>query len=301
MMKKPILIFLAAGMGSRYGGLKQLDVVGPNGEVIMDYSIRDAIKAGFERIVMIIREDFEKEFKELISSKYAGQVVITHVYQTLTTATDGYSIPTIRSKPWGTGHALLAASPIIDAAFAVVNADDYYGAHSFEQAYRYLSHAISSMNQGMIGYKLTSTLSDHGHVNRGVCVLDDDGYLISVTEREQIQYNGEGQLVYASDRHFHNELSGDEIVSMNFWLFHPDIMQSFHEGFQQFLATKGHIPNAEYYIPSQIDQLIRDRKIKVKVLPTDSQWVGVTYPEDKENVMLYLSKSRQDPSATSHL
>jgi UTP-glucose-1-phosphate uridylyltransferase len=288
-MTKPTLLVLAAGMGSRYGGLKQLDPVGPSGEVIMDYSIYDTIRAGFGKVVFIIRRDIEDAFKSVIGTRYEKEIEIKYAYQELTSIPEGFTLPSERSKPWGTAHAILMADKLINEPFAVINADDFYGHSGFELLGKYLStapgsHEDGSANFAMVGYTLKNTLSEHGTVARGICSVDSDHYLTGVDEctkiekRENSAFNkGEGEK--------YSFLNGDEIVSLNFWGFQPSIFEELQSQFRLFLTENIDIPKAEFFIPSVVDNAVAARHAKVRVLHSSDKWFGVTYKEDKAQVV----------------
>jgi hypothetical protein len=296
MSKKLSLCIMAAGMGSRYGGLKQIDPMGPQGEPVMAYSIYDAIRAGFDKIVFIIRRDFEEAFREAIVSKWEDKVEIACAFQSLDDLPDGFVVPEGREKPWGTAHALLAAEPVVDGAFAILNADDFYGAEAYQVMADFL-RAQGMKNEGpvasaMVGYHLNKTLSDHGSVARGVCESDADGNLESVIELTKIvrteagaENREEGSL---------RSLSGEELVSMNFWGFAPGIFPFTREAFIEFLKTQGQEMKSEYYIPTVVDGLISSGRGFCRVLETDSEWFGVTYREDKPLVQESIRKLISD-------
>ena len=275
---KPTLLILAAGMGSRYGGLKQIDPVGPNGEIIIDYSMYDAVKAGFEKVVFVIRHHFEDAFRERIGSKLDGVVETAYAYQELDSCLDGFSLPAGREKPWGTGHAILVARDAVKEPFVVINADDYYGVNSYRIINDFLS---ANNNYCMVGYTLRNTLSEYGYVSRGVCQCNENMDLVSVTERTKIGRNGTG-AVFTDEAGQQQELSGDEIVSMNFWGFEPDIFEHLQKQFNEFLARHGSEQKSELYIPSVVDRLVNSGQKNVKVLHTPDRWFGVTYKQDKE-------------------
>lgn len=280
-MAKSALVIMAAGMGSRYGGLKQIDPVGPNGEIIMDYSVYDAIRAGFDKLVFVIRRDIEEVFKQKIGKKFEDKINVSYVYQDMEACLNGFAVPADRKKPWGTGHAILVTSELIDGPFAVINADDYYGAESFKMIAGYL--ACEKFDKGdkyaMVGYVLRNTLSEHGHVSRGVCECDEQMFLKTVVERTKIAKQGEGAV--SIDKGQAHLMTGEEIVSMNFWGFHRSLFKALKQQFAEFLATKGSQAGAEFYIPAVIDQMIVSGQAKVKVLATKDRWFGITYPEDK--------------------
>lgn len=287
---RPTLLILAAGIGSRYGGLKQLDGVGPNGETILEYSVYDALRAGFGKLVFVIRPDFAAEFKRLVTSKFAGQVPIEYVYQELSMLPVGFHVPPQRVKPWGTGHAILIAEPAINEPFVAINADDLYGASAFQMLSDYLSAlpSLSASDYAMVGYVLRNTLSEYGSVARGICQLDGD-YLRSVVELTKIEKDGHAAK-YTDDTGQVHPLSGDEIVSLNIWGFTPSIFGYLRELFIQFLQEHGHTEKAELYIPTVVGALVAQGRVRVKVLPSQDPWFGVTYREDKP----YVIKNIQD-------
>ena len=279
---KPTLLILAAGMGSRYGGLKQIDPVGPNGEIIIDYSIHDAIRAGFGKLVFVIRDYFADAFKEKIGGKFDGVVETAYVYQELDTALDGFSVPANREKPWGTGHAILVGKDVIDEPFAVINADDYYGIDSFKVMSKFLSGAeVSPADYAMVGFTLRNTLSEHGTVARGVCHCDENMLLRDVVETTAIARDGDGAR-YVGDDGVEHVLTGDEVVSMNLWGFHQSIFEHLSSQFSDFLRDRANDPKAEIFIPTVVDSLIKSEQVSVKVLPTHDSWFGVTYRQDRE-------------------
>ncbi len=281
---KPTLVVLAAGMGSRYGGLKQMDPIGPHDELILDYSIYDAIRAGFGKIVFVIRRKFEDAFKEKIGSKFAHLTEIAYVFQELDTHLNGFTLPPDRKKPWGTGHAILVAKDEVDAPCAVINADDYYGVDSFKSIAGFLSGPETNANHyTMVGFTLRNTLSEHGTVARGICDLEDNRQLKHVSECTGIAKNGQG-ATYNDETGIEQTLTGDEVVSMNLWGFHPSIFDHLTHDFETFLKTSGHLPTSELYIPSVVDNLIQTEQVRVSVLRSDSAWFGVTYQEDKAQV-----------------
>jgi UTP-glucose-1-phosphate uridylyltransferase len=283
-MNKTTLLILAAGMGSRYGGLKQMDAVGPNGESIIDYSVYDAIQAGFKKVVFVIRKAFEEEFKQKVSNKFRDAIEVVHVYQSLDTGFKSLPCPTERNKPWGTGHAILVTRSSIQEPFAVINADDYYGQDAFIQAQSFLSGLNDGGLAAMVGYPLINTLSEHGFVNRGVCELDENYFLNHVIECEKIRTTEHG-ILYGDKESGKISLQPDVIVSMNFWLFHSDIFEELEQAFFAFLEQKRLINKAEFYIPSFVDEQIRSELLQVLVLSSDDSWYGVTYKEDKANVV----------------
>lgn len=280
---KPTLLILAAGMGSRYGGLKQMDGLGPNGEAIIDYSIYDAIRAGFGKIVFVIRHSFAEPFKEHFQAKkFGGNVEFEFVYQELDYLPDGYSVPEGRVKPWGTNHAVMMAKDVIKEPFAVINADDFYGKESYQTMAEYLRSIEGTKgNYSMIGYRLENTLSDFGSVSRGVCTTDADSLLTSVTERTAISRKGDKIVFAEGDKE--TELDPVCPVSMNFWGFTPEYFEYSEEVFKEFLddaLASGNL-KAEFFIPYIVDKLIARGLASVKVLDCDAKWFGVTYKEDR--------------------
>lgn len=278
----PTLLVLAAGMGSRYGGLKQIDPVGPHGETIIDYSIYDAMRAGFGRLVFVIRRDIEQPFKEIVGARFEKRIAVEYVFQELDSLPPGYSVPAGRTKPWGTTHAILMAADAIRDPFAVINADDFYGAES----YRLLARQLQSDNENyaMVGFVLRNTLSDFGSVGRGVCRVSGDDFLQGVVELTKIERDGSG----ANDTSIagqSNLLTGDETVSMNMWGFTPRVFDQLRENFQAFLELNNLEVKSESYIPSTVNNLIVGRRARVKVLRTNDSWFGVTYREDRPRVV----------------
>jgi NDP-sugar pyrophosphorylase family protein len=278
---KPTLLILAAGMGSRYGGLKQIDPVGPSGQTIMDYSIHDAARAGFGKVVFVIRKGFAEVFKREIGARAERRLAVAYAYQELTDLPAWFTIPAEREKPWGTGHAILAARAVVEEPFAAINADDFYGREGYEVMGRHL--AAGGDDFAMVGYLLRATLSDHGSVARGVCDVDEGGYLRTVVEHLKIERQGDG----AVDRRPGGDvpLTGDEPVSMNFWGFTPALFDHLQTALESFLRTDGTRPKSELLIPSVVDRLIKEHKARVMVLRSPGAWFGVTYPEDKPRVM----------------
>jgi len=288
---KPVLVILAAGLGSRYGGLKQIDVVGPNGELIIDYSVYDALKAGFKKIIFVIRRDFELIFKGKVGDRYKDSVEIDYAFQEMDGCLKGNPIPEGRQKPWGTGHAILAAKELINDPFTVINADDFYGQDTYHLILNYITSTEkeSRCRHAMAGYILEKTLSDHGHVSRGICDFNQNMELKKVVERTQIA-NVNKKIFYTDSENNRCILSGKEIVSMNFWGLQPDIFSDFERLFQTFLSEKGNDLDSEFYLPSAIDQLIQADHIKVQILPTLNTWFGITYPEDRIQVARMISE-----------
>lgn len=291
---KPTLLILAAGMGSRYGGLKQLDPIGPNGETIMDYSIYDAIKSGFGKVVFVIRKSFEKEFDEKIVSKYKSLIQTELVFQELSDLPKGFKLDENREKPWGTNHAVLVAKNVIKEPFAVINADDFYGRDSLHQMALELNKLSGGKNHYcMVGFYLKNTLSESGSVSRGICQTNTNSFLESVEEYTKIEKRN-NQVEFQDAEGNWKEIDPETLVSMNLWGFTPDYFTYSEECFEIFLnETKGNL-KAEYYIPIAVDYVIKKQIADVKVLSTTSQWFGVTYPEDRANVVEQLKKLVED-------
>lgn len=291
---KPTLLILAAGMGSRYGGLKQLDGVGPCGETIMDYSVFDAARAGFGKVVFVIRKHFREEFESLVTSKYGHLIEVSFVEQEMDKLPAGFTLNTEREKPWGTGHAMLMAAGVIDTPFAVINADDFYGAHS----YRTLSDFLIQQNgqagkYAMVGFYLNKTLSESGGVSRGICSVDASHFLTTVEEHHKIEdrdgiITGEGM-----DGKMHT-LNKDAYTSMNMWGFTPDIFEYGTQLFIDFLKENAGDPKKEFYIPFIVNALITGKQASVKILSTPDQWFGVTYKEDRPVVVEKLKQMTQE-------
>ncbi len=284
---QPTLLILAAGMASRYGSMKQMESFGPGGETIMDYSIYDAIRAGFGKVVFIIRKDFAENFKQAFEPRLKGKIEIDYVYQELTAFTDGFTVPADRTKPWGTAHAVLCARNQVKEPFAVINADDFYGRDAFVKAYDFLTKEVNGKQFSIIGYNLMKTLSDNGTVNRGVCQVDNKGHLTSIAERLNISYK-HGKVV-CEDGLTPAELPQNTSVSMNFWCFDPAIFPYSEKLFHSFLSENVAKPKSEFFIPIVADQFIKDGGV-IKVIPTSAQWFGVTYKEDAPEVKQSLDK-----------
>ena len=275
---KPTLLILAAGMGSRYGGLKQIDGIGPNDEPIIEYSIYDAIQSGFGKIVFVIRNEFDEAFRSRFS-KFESMIDIAYAYQPVQVELEGVNLIE-RQKPWGTSHAVLVAKDYINKPFAVINADDYYGANSFKIMADFLTKECSPSVMSMMGYVLENTLSEHGTVNRGVCEVNEAGDLIEVIERTKIA-KVNGMVEYNVGEQGGTELNPKASVSMNYWGFHPSLFEHIEKGLFDFMKANAHDPKAEYYIPSIVTELINAGTVTVKVIPTTDSWFGVTYKEDK--------------------
>lgn len=294
-MKKPVLVVMAAGMGSRYGGLKQIDPVDAQGHIIMDFSIFDAVRAGFEKVVFIIKKENEADFRAAIGDRLSNFVEISYVYQDLQNLPQGYEVPEGRVKPWGTGHAVLSCIDEVDGPFAVINADDYYGSHAFKMAYDFLtteSDDADKYHYMMVGYRLENTLTDNGHVARGVCVTDADGYLQTINERTHIEKKGEGAAYTEDDGATWNELSLDDTVSMNMWGFSASLLGELRDRFAAFLDKnlEQNPLKCEYFLPFVVDELLGEGKADVKVLKSMDKWYGVTYKEDKPVVVAAIQK-----------
>lgn len=281
---KPSLVILAAGMGSRYGGTKQLDPVGPNGECLLDYAVYDAHKAGFGKVIFLIKTSMEEEFKSNVGSRYDENIEIAYAYQELDAIPTGFTVPESRTKPWGTAHAVMVTEGIVNEPFAVINADDYYGYSSYASMYKTLSTWENDSNEfAMVGFKVENTLSEHGHVARGVCSVSD-GYLETITERTKVE-SLDGKIVYTNENNEHTEILPGTVVSMNFWGFAPDTAYPiFMEQFTAFLEKQVNNPKAEFYIPTMVDYAIRSGRARVQVLESEEKWFGMTYKEDKDTV-----------------
>jgi len=290
---KPTLLVLAAGMGSRYGGLKQMDPMGPNGETVLDYSVYDAIRAGFGRVVFIIREDFAEAFKSGVGARFADRIQVDYAFQKLDDLPGGFSIPEGRTKPWGTAHAVRAARHLVKESFAVINADDFYGSDAYVRAAEFLAKPRSEQDKAhyaMIGYPLVNTLSDHGDVNRGICTRNDNGLLSSVEEYVNIEREADGVVRGTSLDGSRRELCEKSPVSMNFWAFTHCFFDHLENEFATFIKNFGTMEKSENYIPTVVDALIRSCNADCSVLDTTSHWFGVTYPEDKKHVVASILK-----------
>ena len=295
-MNKPILVVMAAGMGSRYGGLKQMDPVGANGEVILDYSVFDARRAGFETVVFIIKHEIEDDFKAKIGSRLEPYLNVRYAYQDLNDLPEGYSVPEGRVKPWGTSQAILAARDIIDAPFAVINSDDYYGVECFRKLYDYLSQPHKAGEYCMVGYLLRNTVTDNGSVARGVCEADENGKLITINERTRIEKHPGGIHFTEDDGASWTELGEDTLVSMNMWGFQPDLIGEMVKRFPAFLdnALKTNPMKGEYLLPNVVRDLLAEGSATVDVLSTPDKWYGVTYHEDKAGVVAAMAQKAAD-------
>lgn len=292
-MQKPTLLILAAGIGSRYGGLKQADGMGPDGETILEYSVYDALKADFGKVVFVIRRDIEEAFKEIVGRKIEPHIHTEYAYQEMTTGLEWLNEKPNRTKPWGTGHAILSAKAYLTGPFVAINADDFYGADAFQTIGDFLRNDCAPTQYGMVAYQLGNTLSENGAVSRGVCSVNAQGFLTDVVERTKIARYPDG--IHFTDesgnRHF---LADNTPVSMNFWGFHPTILGEIETQFRDFVLQNKDNPKAEFYIPKVVNTLIEAGKVRVKVLNSDSQWYGVTYPEDKETVQAALAEMAKE-------
>ncbi len=295
-MKKPVLVIMAAGMGSRYGGLKQMDPVDENGHIIMDFSIYDAIRAGFEKVVFIIKKENEALFKECVGDRVAKKMQVEYVFQDLHNLPEGYIVPEGREKPWGTGHAVLSCLSAVDGPFAVINADDYYGREAFQIIYDFLTtHQDDEKYQyTMVGYYLKNTLTENGHVARGVCIADEEGKLTGITERTRIEKHADGPAYTEDDGETWTKLPEDTIVSMNMWGFTSGILQELNNRFARFLEEnlRKNPLKCEYFLPFVVDELLKENKAEVTVLKSPDRWYGVTYKEDKPVVVEAIKNMR---------
>ncbi|MGB3777336.1 MAG: nucleotidyltransferase [Tunicatimonas sp.] len=280
-MKKPTLLVMAAGLGSRYGSLKQMDPFGPSGETIIDYSVYDARRAGFGKVVFVVREAILEDFKQTILSRFTDRIEVDSVLQVVDQVPDGVAVPAERVKPWGTGHAVLVAAAKVHEPFAVINADDYYGAKSFQLMGDYLTDlAVDAHEYCLLGYRLENTLSEHGHVSRGVCQIDAEGYLQQVTERTRIYRTDGGNIVYEENGQT-VPLTAEETVSMNLMGFAPSAFAYFEAYFKDFIRERGQELKSEFYLPFVMNEVIQRQIAKVKVITTPDRWFGVTYQADK--------------------
>ncbi len=287
-MKKDItLVVMAAGMGSRFGGLKQIEPIGPNGEVLLDFSVYDAVKAGFTKVVFVIKHAIEKDFKEMVGKRIANRVKVEYVFQEIDKLPEGYTCPEDREKPWGTAHAILCCKDIVNEPFAVVNADDYYGRSAFQKMADFLNS--DTPDYAMVGFRLVNTLTENGYVSRGVCEIDN-GVLKTVTERTKIadcKYTEDDGTTWIA-------LPEDTVVSMNLWGFRTDIFGYIEKGFKAFLDEKINVPKSEYYLPTVVSERIENNEKQVQVLVAEDKWYGVTYKEDKQVVVDAITKMMND-------
>ena len=298
-MDKPVLVIMAAGMGSRYGGLKQIDPVDAEGHIIVDFSLYDAKRAGFEKAIFIIKEENEQAFREAIGDRVSEYMEVSYAYQTLDNLPDGYSVPEGRVEPWGTAHAVLSCIDQVNGPFAVINADDYYGRHAFQMAYDFLTQNQDKdgvYQYMMVGYKLENTLTDNGHVARGVCVTDEEGYLKDINERTHIEKKDGGAAYTEDDGATWNELPMDATVSMNMWGFSASILKELKDRFPAFLKenVEKNPLKCEYFLPFVVDELLCEKKATVKVLKSMDKWYGVTYKEDKPVVMNAVQRMKDE-------
>lgn len=291
-MTKPTLLILAAGMASRYGSMKQIDGFGPNGETIIDYSIHDAIRAGFGKISFIIREEFLESFKAIFEPKLAGKIATDYVFQSFDLKKYGINEEIERAKPWGTAHAVLSAKDQINENFCVINADDYYGFDAFEKMVKFLTTEANDTNFSMIGYEIQNTLSENGSVSRGVCATNAEGNLTTINERTQVYFKGDGIVYEENGVEF--SLAPETPVSMNFWGFTPAVFPICEKLFVDFVEANKANPKAEFFIPLVADYLTKTGEANFKVIPTSQKWFGVTYKEDKEIVKSSISKLVED-------
>lgn len=297
-MKDPVLVIMAAGMGSRYGGLKQIDPVDEQGHIIMDFSVYDAMRAGFKKVVFVIKKENEDLFREVIGNRVSEKIEVAYVHQNLDALPEGYSVPADRVKPWGTGHAVLCAYDAVEGApFAVINADDYYGKDAFKLIYDYLSsHADDDKYRfTMVGYSVKNTVTENGHVSRGVCQTDENHFLTEIVERTHIEKRPDGAAYTEDDGATWTHLDGDTIVSMNMWGFSAPFMDELKKGFPEFLdkAMAENPLKGEYFLPSAVEKLLTSGKATVEVLHTPDKWYGVTYKEDKPVVMEAMQKMKE--------
>ena len=298
-MKKTTLVVMAAGMGSRYGGLKQIDPIGPNGEFILDYSVFDAAEAGFDRVIFVIKHEIEEDFRRITDGRYDGKIEVDYAFQNITDLPEGFSVPEDRVKPWGTGHAVLACRDMIDGPFAVINADDYYGKETFRLIHDEL---VKEKDNGdkygfcMVGFMVENTLTENGTVARGVCQTDADGYLADIVERTKIAINGDKIQFTEDDGASWTDIPFGTTVSMNCWGFSPEMMTELKDRFSAFLekGIKENPLKCEYFLPFVVDELLKENKAEVKVLATGEKWYGVTYKEDRELVVSAVRQKVED-------
>ena len=304
-MKKPVLVIMAAGMGSRYGGLKQIDPVDNEGHIIMDFSIYDAKRAGFEKVVFIIKKAIEKEFKAGIGDRISQYMDVEYVYQELDTLPEGFEVPEGRVKPFGTGHAILSCKDVVDGPFAVINADDYYGVHAFQEIYNYLTENEDDekYHYAMVGYILSNTLTENGYVSRGICEMDKDAFLTGITERTHIEQRDMGVQFTEDDGQTWEDIAADSIVSMNMFGFTASMLKELECRFPEFLekGLKENPMKCEYFLPSVVSDLIEVDKADVKVLRSEDRWYGITYKEDKEAVVSAVQKLKDTGVYPQHL
>lgn len=304
-MKKPVLVIMAAGMGSRYGGLKQIDPVDEDGHIIMDFSMFDARKAGFEKVIFIIKRENEQDFRDAIGDRVAKTMEVAYAYQELTNIPEGYEVPQGRVKPWGTAHAVYSAIDLVDGPFAVINADDFYGREAFQLIYDFLSthEDDEKYRYAMVGYEVGKTTTDNGYVSRGVCEINENSELIKVVERTRIEQRGGGFAFTEDDGGTWTDVPADTTVSMNMWGFTNSIMTEIKEGFRAFL-DKGLASNpmkCEYYLPAAVSRLLEEGRATVQVLKSKDKWYGITYKEDKPVIMEALRRMKEEGVYPAHL
>ena len=297
---QPTLVILAAGMASRYGSRKQTQSFGPSGETILEYSIYDAIRAGFGKAVFIIREDFAEVFKEMMEPKLKGRIVTDYVYQDLQAFMGDRTLPEGRTKPWGTAHALLCCKGHLNEPFAIINADDFYGRDAFVKAHAFLTQQCNEQTHCIIGYGLNNTLSENGTVSRGVCTVNEKGLLTDIQERTSITRNGDGVIVY-QDGEGEHPLPENTTVSMNFFCYAPGFVDFCELGFQEFLRQQGHELKSEFYLPTATRSFIEQQKGVVQVIPTEARWFGVTYQEDAPEVEKNIHRLVEEKEYPTHL
>lgn len=287
MKKSATLVIMAAGMGSRFGGLKQIEPVGPCGEIILDYSVFDAVRAGFDKVVFLIKKEIEKDFRAITDGRYDEKIKIDYAFQELDNLPEGFTVPEGRVKPWGTAHAIYSCKNAIDGPFAVINADDYYGVDTFKVMYEELTRENDNTgvyNFSMVGFRIENTLTENGHVARGVCKIED-GYMTDIVERTKIMYR-DGKIMFTEDEENWTEIPEGTPVSMNLWGFTPEIITEIEGRFANFLKENADNPlKCEFYIPFVVDELVKEGKARVRALDTPEKWYGVTYKEDKQSVM----------------
>lgn len=291
---------MAAGMASRYGSMKQIQQFGPSGETIMDYSVFDAIKAGFQKVVFIIRKDFAEDFRNIFEPKLKGKIETEYVFQEMDKFLQGHAVPPDRTKPWGTAHAILCARDAVNEPFAVINADDFYGNDAFKKAVEFLKNGCTESVYAILGYELAKTLSEHGTVSRGVCEVDSNNNLMAITERLKV-YRDNGKMVYEEADGSKHELPENSMASMNFWCFHPSLFSFIEKGFKDFLDKNINSPKSEYLIPFAADQWVKSGKGVIKVIPTSARWFGVTYKEDAPVVQKSLSQQVESGAYPNNL
>ena len=294
-MKEITLVIMAAGMGSRYGGLKQIDPVGANGEIILDYSVYDAAEAGFDKVIFVIKHEIEEDFKRIVHGKYDGKIKVEYAFQDINNLPEGYKVPEGRVKPWGTGHAVLSCDGMIDGPFAVINSDDYYGKEAFRLIYNELKGLENENEFCMVGFRVENTLTENGYVARGVCQTSEDGYLTDIVERTKIGVK-DGKIVFTEDDgESFTQLEEGSIVSMNCWGFSKMMMPELKNRFAACLdRNKDNMLKCEYFLPFVVDELLKEGKVRVKVMDTAEKWYGVTYKEDKLTVVSALRQKVED-------